>query len=678
MNSRAPHDSNLFRSIWNLFNFPTGFVLRSPWLFNFTLSVFKNVRERLLTGTLFNTLANRYLRFIPPSNLAYRVPLKNTLGHPIILKSMDLTPDERKQNNRHMSTLFFNSRFKFKDLLNLEYERDGDKNPKFGATIRANAAKLGIDPEKIKTAKVQHETVIDNAFGKDHILLEETIFSSTDDALEERTALQRYVRAILCMRASEEDTDKIIHSDIDDEVKRYAQRISEKKVSSYQGEVTSFLRWHKIHESLRMAKAPGDGDCFYHSIMLDIIHDALSNQLTDASPTAQQIKTRLIPHLNAQLIAHGKNAIDVTDKSLKQIMITLLESAPLLESPVTRTESDSDEVYSVKQCNIYHLLRDICAPALRELMQADLANLVTSDAVRTVLLDEFSCFIIKHYGDKLNFSEEEINIAKMQAENSELSDFPENRKQFFINAWHEMGKRLAKLADPAKNNSEMMNASFTLWWESNVNAIVTDYFSLHKTSRVMASRPQQIAMSQQLHCNLVNVNNQSGLLDPLTPAIQHAHTFMLRNTSIHFDAMIGDAHLSDPTQLTSELHFKMHDINLRHDEFKQSTYPWPKKVNDENELIRINQHNLSRTIDETLALIIDAESNRGDIFTCLNPQSQEILSVARLGYKDLLPHTLFGSGNASSQQEADDLLLAIKLQNDEIANYIQSKASPSN
>lgn len=678
MNSRTPHGPSLFRSIWHLFNFSTGFVFRSPWLFNFTVGALSKWREKFLTGTLFNSLANRYLRFIPlsPANLTYRTTRNNPPSHPIILKSADLTPGERQQNNRHISTLFVSSRFKFKELLNLEYERDGDRNPKFGATIRANAAKLGIDPEKIKTAKVQHETVIDKAFGKDHILLEETIFASSDDALEERNALQRYVRAIICMQASAEDTDKIIHSDIDEEYKRYAQRLSDKKVTSYQSEVTSFLRWQKVHESLRIAKAPGDGDCFYHSMMLGIIHDILSNQLTDISTTSLQIKSKLIPLLNKQLLAHGKETIDVTDKSLKQIIIKLLESTPLLDSRAIRTDIDSDEIYSIKQCNIYHLLRDICAPALRELMQADKTNPITIDAVKVVLLNDFSAFIIKHYGAKLYFSEDEIAIANAQVENGELSDIPDHHKQIFIKAWHEIGLRLSEYADQAKDSSAIINSAFTLWWESNVNTIVTDYFSFHQASHVMASRPQQIALGQQLHCNLANVNNQSGLLDPLTPSIRDAHTFMFKNTSLHFDAMIGDAKLTEPTELTTELHQKMHDINLRHDEFAQSTYPWPMKENDESVVAgTLDQRKITASIDETLALIIDTEEQRNDIFTCLNQHSKDILATAKSGYQEMLPQTFFGSGHTKSKQEADDLLLAIKLQNDEIANYIQSKLS---
>lgn len=669
MKSRSPYSSIFTKPAWYLFGAP-GLLFRSPWLYLFTYKIFANWHEKFVKGITSSQPFFNFLKYIPVK-LSKFIGEPQHIKPPIILKDSDLTQDECSQNTRYVSTLFRSSHYRFKDLLSLEYERDSDRNPKFSAAMRVAAAKIGVDPAKIKLAKIQHQTVIDAAFRKDHIVLEEPLLFSTDDAYEQRNALHHYLRAVLCMQAVEEDTQKIIASDIDEENKRYAEKICEKKLTSCQREIISFLRWHDIHEALLVAKSPGDGDCFYHSTMLGLIYDILSDQLTDASLTAQYIKLRLMPLINTKLQLLGKDAIEVSDKSIKQIIIALLETTPLIKSATCQTD-DRLEIRAIKLCDMYHLLRDICAPALRELIQKDSDNHATREAVNDVLHNEFNAFIICHYGNQLGLSDDEIAVAKNQSENGELSDIPDFRKQFFISAWHTCGKQLTENVSADANANSLINEAFTSWWTNHADAAMTAYFSFHTQPHVMASKPQQIAIRNQLHCNLVNVNNHSGLLDPLTPEIPDAHTLMYKNTTLHFDAMIGDVHVTEPSKLTHALHDKMHEINLHHGELKQSTYPWPAKPNEEK-ITEITHENVMTSIDETLAIILAAEGDNEAIFTPLNSHSQEVLSVAKTGYQAVMAQTFFSEQDAKAKQEAEDLLLAIKLQNEEIARYVKTK-----
>lgn len=398
---------------------------------------------------------------------------------------------------------------------------------------------------------------------------------------------------------------------------------------------------------LRIVKTPGNGDCFYHAVMLNIIHDALHGKLTNQS--AQAIQTLLFPAIVQQLLDVGGPELDETTPP-RQFILDLLRTAPAtaigIQSEIN--EDDSEEVRAIKQSDVYHLLRDVCAPAQRRVMLQAAKSTEVKKAIKKALKNECLDYLDNGH----------IN---------EFSDIDAALTQPMRDTWTRLRRE-----DSISTTKQVFNN----WWEQNQDTAADTYMSFHAQPHIQAGGPQQVALSQALHCNFETVHKTNGNINPLNtdlPLLDNANSFRLQNIPGHYDAQLGQP----ATPVTEAMETCMHNFIENSGELHNVQFPWSvTSIASEDVRSAINSiHQTRNLINENPAWNQSLEQ--------LTELQKETISTAREGYQGKLNNTLFGNTvreikkitqplDERTQQEASDFLFAVKLQNEEIESDIRA------
>ncbi|VVC76645.1 hypothetical protein AQUSIP_19680 [Aquicella siphonis] len=626
---------------------------------------------------------------------------------------------------------------RFSDILGAQIKRDSDDELQFQSVMAENAQKLGIDPVFVKISKEHFLQTLSDVLTHHGIALDPNVVKNNPEAQEQRKLLFPYFRAILFVDANERDAAVIESSDLSPTTKEYARELAEKRMRSPVNDQAAFIQKIQVMQYMISIKAFGDGDCFYHSVMLDIVHDILTGSLEDESLTGKQIKAQLLPAIAAQIASRGGPQLDFSDQTLHASILDLLRAAPVASLPhnlsatltLPAASDESEELIAVKNCDFYHLLRDTCAPALRQIMlNGALARQdAIEDDIRNILKNNFIAYTIRNHGGELNFDPSIVETAKLQWASSEFSDIPEAQSRNMLASWNNVYLNIKLQSeftaltlsdDDAKK--DFLGRQFDNWWDQYHDHAYKDYFNFHAHSHIKAGTPQQLALSSQLQCNLDIVDRRCGNLAPITPEIHQAHTLHLDNRPDHFDAIVGDPRLEAPTQIAVALNERTRTLNECKSTLQITAYNWPAKVPDTDldpihslaasaerplsesvgasqavtleavvESTRKAQETIAshaKELSETLGLNVDSipQINIDDVSLTETDTSDKLaknlLIAASTGYKAALKHTTFGNSlerlntsllDVRSKQEADDLLLAIELQNQEIQKYFK-------
>lgn len=321
--------------------------------------------------------------------------------------------------------------------------------------------------------------------------------------------------------------------------------------------------------------APGNGDCFYHAVMIGIIYDVLTDRLPDSSPTAVRIHTVLLPEITKQLVIRGKPDINFSNISLKHGILELLRIVPISELPISQQsdlilklhDDDIQEIKVIKNCDFYHLLVDICSPALRKIMLMGMQDCreYLQETVKEVLESEFFSYIITMHGDQLGYEPDSIVAAKNQFSSGELSDVNEAFRSSVLRCWEK---------EFNDNNNKSIKDIFSAWWIGNSDQAWHMYEKLHSYPQMMAGKPQHIALALKLVCNFKNINCLNQGISALTPEHDSAHPFFFSNGPSHFDAMISGMYDAKSERIANVLQKRMDVFNENLDTIKNCEYPW--------------------------------------------------------------------------------------------------------
>lgn len=403
---------------------------------------------------------------------------------------------------------------------------------------------------------------------------------------------------------------------------------------------------------------PGDGDCFYSSIMLNIIHDALNGEIEEDSATAIAIKTNLLPMIAELPRQHYEKL------TLRDSILNLLKIAPLKSN--TANNEAPLVIAAIKKCDLHRLLSQYCNPALRKLTTYAIdKNPQAQNAIKDVLKAEFNNFIgmcypnesvlgsdrhriefqsgeffefasyVKQYCDgKLQLDKLSIEKAIEQLNSNKNTPFPiDARRIHMLNIY----KMLLTWHDASR-------ATYEAWWIQNRNGKIArrNYISYHSQPKIMASKPQQIALAGALHCNIDLINKNREQISPLTPRINNANTFHLENPPLHYNPVI------QPTTVDKSIGKALQkQMNLQPNAILAETVP--------------TFLDIKKSIEETKNLIRENPEKK----PAKNTLESSIFKAAKNGYQ-----SMFNQPSGVSQ-ETEDLYYAIRLQNDEIQEFIR-------
>lgn len=442
---------------------------------------------------------------------------------------------------------------------------------------------------------------------------------------------------------------------------------------------------------MQFLKVPGEGDCFYHSLMMNIIHDVLADKISEESVTGNRIQKNLLPLIQKQLLLKSGDRLDLDfeTKNLKQSILALLKAVPLPSSASLKaSKADDESIATIKQCDLYHLLCDICGPALRNLMlEGTREDEEYNDLVKKLLADEFSAFIKFNYAKKLALDESTELAARILFQGGEFLGIPEELKKSLLQSWRRTYKRNQQQLVSAADKNLVLNELFENWWSKYSKSALKTYASFHQMPKIQAGKPQQLALTKQLHSNFVLEDRYSKSLSPILDFIlDEAVTFSFSKSArcMHYDAVVSSTKiskaLSDQTQL---LH-----IGRRYEQLKKTSYVWHKASANSPSVKEpsINSSNSASTrcITETLEKKMDLIENEiKEVQALLRQQSKVIpkmqsferhlLQAAQKGYGDF--HAKIGlfakSSDPLQQQRAKELLAVVHLQNKEIKKFFK-------
>lgn len=426
-------------------------------------------------------------------------------------------------------------------------------------------------------------------------------------------------------------------------------------------------------------KAPGNGDCLYHSVMLNIIHGALSGSIKDNSRTGQSIKAHLIPAITRELQLRGRS-INLSDKTLKDAILALLEAAPI--DPMKSVKKGAGIHNFINHCDLYHLLRDICGPALRKVMQegANRYHHEFAEQAKNIIFMEFRNFLIYQYGNILGYSDDARIAAKNYLSSSEFHDLPKANSAAIHREWNALTRQARQKDEP---NDAYIVKLFNRWWTPYQ---VELYKNMHKKPGTMAGRPQIAVLGMQLQCQLSYLDSKTNTETLHSPAIENANTFYFQGGNLHYDAVVE----ADP--ISQRLKSRMDRFNTRQETLKDTVYNWAKNTDEE----MIAEDIFSE--DKPLAIIPVPEIMKATISSIEhyetgkiapeskpNTSSLEIIQAAKLGYQGALKATTFGKHLKSLDQidldqlkdeakaEAEYFLYLIEEQNQEITRFLQGQ-----
>lgn len=650
-----------------------------------------------------------------------------------------LARDDIESNGRVITALFFDEicnrdrSSKFSDILSDQIRRDSEENLQFLAAMRANSQRLGIDTEYVIVPQDTFLQTLSDVLSSQHIVLNPDIVKDTPDAHEQRALLYPFFRAILFAEANQRDTEIIERSGLDKEIIARAKLLHEKRMRSQLEEQAAFIQKIQVMRYMSAIKAFGDGDCFYHAVMLDIIHDVLTHSLDDDSPTGKQIQEQLLPAIAREISMNGGPSLDFSGLSLHDSILELLRAAPLSGLPSDLSarlvpdveQPENEELEAIGNCDLYHLLRNACAPVLRRIMQtgAQTHEAEIKDRIHDILKNNFIAYTIRNHGGDLKFDPSITYTATQQWASSEFSDIPDEQSREMLASWEKVYSTMAsqkEFSNLVSSNDDMkkihLGEQFDNWWRINKDRAYKDYFNFHAQSHVKAGPPQQYALACQLQCNLETVDRKTGSFTSITPRIDNAHTLRLDNRPDHFDAIVGDPRHDGHTQLAVALHERTSSLNEHKSTLVVTPYLWQATVVDmdlraaqsspvsdivqSTESVPVNEESVAASTQEVQSLItahakelseslkldvtsiqtINVEDESVTILDSSDNITKNLLIAAGTGYKAAKKNTLFGSASdsantvsvdAKSRQEADDLLYAIQLQNMEIQNYFR-------
>lgn len=473
-------------------------------------------------------------------------------------------------------------------------------------------------------------------------------------------------------------------------------------------------------EELIKALAPGDGDCFYHALMLDIIHDVLVGALKEDSEAGQRIKGILFPAINQQLVLLRIPTIDYSHLSLKECIVTLLKLAPNNQLPffsrlpgLTSSNHISEEAQVIMQCDVYHLLRDVCAPALRVVMLDGM--LIEQQQIKSMLKDillmEFNAYAKIKYKRLLGVDDTSAAIASDYFSSGEFYGVGYNLKQPIFDVWNDLiEKGMRHQNTPLPNVDEWLQNTFEVSWQQSHDTLYQYYTSFHKNAHLMAGSMQQRALSCKLQMNLKLANNISKSIDEdhRVPSIPNAHTVYIENNrSCHFNAMLYSSS-EEKKPVANALQHIMAFSNQHAQTLRKTVYPWARVHTRQNSnssssatMPIVETVDPCLAVNEAIKAVKASTKEVGKLLTTELKMDRDVkmksfhdlvgqtLQHAQNGYGLALHNGIFKNTNSSiaqtigELQENDnraeqnqiykDFLLAVELQNEEIIRHFSSK-----
>ncbi len=336
-----------------------------------------------------------------------------------------------------------------------------------------------------------------------------------------------------------------------------------------------------VGNNLTKITVPGNGDCFYHSVMIGIICDVLTDKLSDHLPTAARIQTILLPEIARQLAFRGKPLLDFSSVGLKQAILELLRTVPIAELGVPQQcglilpldDADSQEVRVIKNCDLYHLLVDICSPAMRNIMLSGMQEYKDSlePVIKELFRSEFSSFMLVEHGTELGVDSSTLAAAKNQLSGGELYDVDSGFRLPLCDSWHRSFPAVSSYFINNKNIDTSINAIFESWWRLNRYQVCVMYQAIHRTPRIMAGQPQQIALSSKLFCNFKILNRSNDNHFSLAPAVDQQHSLLFCNLLSHVDFVASE---TVSNHIVSALQERMDSFQCYREVINRYSYPW--------------------------------------------------------------------------------------------------------
>lgn len=418
------------------------------------------------------------------------------------------------------------------------------------------------------------------------------------------------------------------------------------------------------HSQFHDVKVPGDNNCFYHVVMLEFIHGILSGDLTENTSTGRMIKHHLLREIAAQFNKKGIE-FNYQNKNLKAAILELMRLVPQQQSVISPAP-DVNEITAIKNCALYYLLRDICAPALRECahLGANQYAGAYKDAVKKRLFEEFCARLIAQSGLKFGFNENDIKAANNYVR---FGEFPKNECGQILAQWNEIfaEKSAAKLEE------KELKALFDGWWNEQQNTAIATYKLYHHQQGVMPSSPQRRSVAQLLQCQLWLQSKTSERPECLATE-NDAHKINYRydnNDEQHFNAAIKNDDLGEAIQ--SEMQ-KIYDnkADLIDTEYQwQATFVEDSK--ETNEVIVTVKIEAVKAAAESVAKLVKANPQDDSL-----PQhKKDILIAANEGYANAFSN-FFNRANVHDNNltaEEENFLEAVKLQNEEIIGFLSRR-----
>lgn len=403
--------------------------------------------------------------------------------------------------------------------------------------------------------------------------------------------------------------------------------------------------------------------CFYQAIMLDIIHDVLTDRIDEDSQTADALKTNLWNAISDQL-----KSCDFVyqSKTLKESIMSLLS---LYCNKIPSSSSQSNDItYFIKHCNLKQLLNDVCVPALQELTITSMKHNkeIITPYLKKIMASEFAAFIKWKYQEELAFDKklqedkDGILAAHHRHFGGEFFGIEEKLKNWFLDSWKKQYKENKDTFDP-HHRDQWLESLFEEWWQDNQDNAYRIYTDCH-SEKVWAGTPQQVALGQILKCNINLVGSKDEIVTPSAKPRETWQNLYIVQNNDHFKSMLHhDSQIALELKTVAEkMLAKEKEIDQVIQEIKSKT----SEIQEKSKLIK-NNKNIN-----------------------LSDYEQEILTAAEGGYKNALKQTTFGRTmkdnhvfetllmNIDENNLTDtdkDFLLAVNEQNQEILKTFSKK-----
>lgn len=465
-----------------------------------------------------------------------------------------LSAADRGANEAILHQLFtvegFNERdgFKFRELPGAASQRSAELKDALGK-IKVP----GFNDAAITLSASDHIRIISESLAADGIQLGAEILAQNEES--KRKLLFTLFRSYLTIDAYMREAEIIRGHACNQGDKTTALSSMASAIQANRTTISSFISKVRIEQRILKVVVPGNGDCFYHSVAIDLIHDVLTGAITQDSPTGQAFMKHA-PKLAAQLARQGVQ-IDFNGKTLKQAILALLGAVQLNDADMSPLSADeTEETRAIRQCDFYRLLTDVTAPVLREIMHDGLNQQKDQHAaaVKNVLGQEFAAFIRSEKGNELKLAEDRILAAKAQAAGGEFADMPQESKQPLHDSWTAFYAANKERALAAADKEDFINTLFEAWWNNGADTAFNLYSSLHVSKGVYAGMPQQQALAEQLQCNFAVLRQSDGQAVPITRNIPQGSTLLVCQRDMHFDAMVGKPDVVQPGAVTQAMH----------------------------------------------------------------------------------------------------------------------------